>query len=338
MPPVSRRCAADVLPGHRRLRADSDQLWPRLAPVEGRLTSGCRRYAPGVAGLAGGTQAGDRVAFVGCRWRPGGSRFTMPVMGGDRADVGMVVALLGPVEVGLAGGAMTPVAQPRLRVLLGLLGAAGGRLVTAEALVYGVWGEEWSPGREKNLHALVYQLRRRLAAWEPERGGGRLVRAGPGYRLALGPGELDVAVFSELAGRGREAARAGDAAGARELFGQALGLWRGAALADAAPLCPRLAGEAARLEELRLAVTEERIGSDLALGLERRGGRGAGRAGGRVPAAGAAGRPAYDRAVPVRAARGGAGGLRRCTAGAGRGAGPGSGPGAGRAAGPGAGR
>ena len=49
----------------------------------------------------------------------------MPVMGGDRADVGMVVALLGPVEVGLAGGAMTPVAQPRLRVLLGLLGAAG---------------------------------------------------------------------------------------------------------------------------------------------------------------------------------------------------------------------
>ena len=63
-------------------------------------------------------------------------------------------------------------------------------------------GGEWSPGREKNLHALVYQLRRRLTAWEPERGGGRLVRAGAGYRLALGPGELDVAVFSELARRG----------------------------------------------------------------------------------------------------------------------------------------
>ena len=75
-----------------------------------------------------------------------------------------------------------------------------------------------------------------------------------------------MAVFRDLAGRGREAARAGDAAGARDLFGQALGLWRGAALADAAPLCPRLAGEAARLEEARLAVTEERIGCDLALG------------------------------------------------------------------------
>src|SRR5271157_3452268 len=157
-------------------------------------------------------------------------------MGGDRADADLVVALLGSVEIGPAGGVMTPVAQPRLRVLLGLLGVAWGRVVTAEALVDGLWGEEWSPGRERNLHSLVYQLRRRLAALEPPKGGARLARAGAGYRLALGPGELDVAV------------------------------WRGAALADAAPLCPRLAGEAARLEETRLAVTEERIGCDLALG------------------------------------------------------------------------
>src|SRR5271166_5066929 len=187
-------------------------------------------------------------------------------MGGDRTDAGLVVVLLGPVEIGPAGGVMTPVAQPRLRVLLGLLGVAGGRVVTAEALVDGLWGEEWSPGRERNLHSLVYQLRRRLAALEPPKGGARLARAGAGYRLALGPGELDVAVFGDLAGRGREAARAGDPAAARELFGQALGLWRGAALADAAPLCPRLAGEAAQLEEARLAVVEERVGCDLALG------------------------------------------------------------------------
>ena len=189
----------------------------------------------------------------------------MPVMGGDRPGAGLAVALLGPVEIAPAGGVLTPVAQPRLRVLLGLLGVAQGRMVTGEALVDGVWGEEWSPEREKNLHALVYQLRRRLAALEPE-GAARLARAGAGYRLVLGPGELDVTVFGDLAGRGREAARAGDQAAARELFGQALGVWRGAALADAAPLCGRLAGEAARLEEARLAVTEERVGCDLALG------------------------------------------------------------------------
>ena len=177
-----------------------------------------------------------------------------------------MVGLLGPVEIGPAAGVMAPVAQPRLRVLLGLLGVAAGRVVSTEALVDGVWGEEWSPARERNLHALVYQMRQRLAALEPEKGRTRLVRVGAGYRLALSPGELDVAVFGDLAGRGREAARAGDAAVARELFGQALGLWRGSALADAADLCARLAGEAARLEEARLTVVEERIGCDLALG------------------------------------------------------------------------
>ena len=51
---------------------------------------------------------------------------------------------------------------------------------------------------------------------------------------------LDVVVFRELAGRAREAARAGDAAGARELFGQALGLWRGTALADGIGTTPPL--------------------------------------------------------------------------------------------------
>jgi DNA-binding SARP family transcriptional activator len=133
----------------------------------------------------------------------------MPVMGGDRPDAGLALALLGPVEIGSAGGVMTPVAQPRLRVLLGLLGVAGGRMVTAEALVDGLWGEEWSPARERNLHVLVYQLRRRLAALEPVQGGARLARAGAGYRLVLDPGELDRDVFRDLAERGREAARKG---------------------------------------------------------------------------------------------------------------------------------
>src|SRR6516165_7413512 len=72
----------------------------------------------------------------------------MPVMGGEPAGGGVLVALLGPVEIGPAGGVMAGVPQPRLRVLLGLLGAAAGRVVSSEALVDGVWGEEWSPGQE----------------------------------------------------------------------------------------------------------------------------------------------------------------------------------------------
>lgn len=53
-------------------------------------------------------------------------------------------------------------------------------------------------------------LRRRLDGLEPGRGGARLVRAGGGYRLVLGADELDMAVFGDLVGRGRAAARAGD--------------------------------------------------------------------------------------------------------------------------------
>ena len=83
---------------------------------------------------------------------------------------------------------MTPVAQPRLRVLLGLLGVAGGRMVTAEALVDGLWGEEWSPTRERNLHALVYQLRRRLAGLEPGRAGRGWPGPGPGTGWPWGRG------------------------------------------------------------------------------------------------------------------------------------------------------
>ena len=71
-------------------------------------------------------------------------------MGADRSGADVVVALLGPVELGLADGAMAGVSQPQLRVLLGLLGVAAGRVVSAEALVDGLWGEQWSPGRERN--------------------------------------------------------------------------------------------------------------------------------------------------------------------------------------------
>ena len=112
----------------------------------------------------------------------------MPGMGRDAVDARVMVGLLGPVEIGLSGGPAAPVAQPRLRVLLGLLAVAGGRLVGTEALVDGLWGEEWSPGREKNLHSLVYQLRRRLAALEPGAGPGRGAGDPGGGRIPAGAG------------------------------------------------------------------------------------------------------------------------------------------------------
>ena len=84
--------------------------------------------------------------------------------------------------------------------------------------------------------------------------------------LGLDPDMVDAVRFEQLAGTGQAMLSAGEAAAAAGRFRQALGLWRGRALADVCEVEP-LAREAARLEELRLAATEGRIEADIALGL-----------------------------------------------------------------------
>jgi predicted ATPase/DNA-binding SARP family transcriptional activator len=184
----------------------------------------------------------------------------------ERTAAGLSVGLLGPAVIIGERGVLKPVGQQMLRVLVGLLGVADGRAVSGHALIDGLWGEEWSPGREKNLHSRIWALRRLLEEAEPGRGASRLARSGEGYLLELDPGCLDIAQFRTLSGQGREAARAGGTANAAALFRAALSLWRGAALCDAVPFCPPLAGEAAILEEDRASVIEDRLDCDLALG------------------------------------------------------------------------
>lgn len=174
------------------------------------------------------------------------------------------MCLLGPVEVHGAGpAAMT---QPRLRALVGVLALSANKVVPDRALVEAIWSEEVSRQRLADLRVLVYQLRRRLGDVEPGRTASRVTTAPPGYRLALAADELDVSRFELLALRGRKSASDGDHAAASCLFRQALGLWRGPPLADVAAGSV-LAGEAARLDELRLAALECRFASELALGL-----------------------------------------------------------------------
>ena len=176
------------------------------------------------------------------------------------------MGLLGPVEVRAADGRLAGIAQPMLRALVAMLAIAPGRVVPDEALVDGLWGEEWSRERERNLHSHVSAMRRLLAAAEPERGTSRLVRSGGGYRLDMSGTEVDAGLFRSLAARGRVAARDGDMTAAAAAFADALALWRGPALADVTGICPRLTGDAASLEDLRAAVLEERVACDLLLG------------------------------------------------------------------------
>ena len=92
-----------------------------------------------------------------------------------------------------------------------------------------------------------------------------LAARGGGYVLSVGPDAVDAVRFEQLAGAGQAALSRGEAAAASERFREALGLWRGPALAGVGEVEP-LAREAARLEELRLAAVEGRIEADIELG------------------------------------------------------------------------
>ncbi|GAA1803788.1 BTAD domain-containing putative transcriptional regulator [Actinomadura chokoriensis] len=168
----------------------------------------------------------------------------------------MRIGILGPLEVRAAdGGTPVAVGGARLRALLTLLALDPGALIPAEWIIDALW-EDGVPGGAPNaLQSLVRRLR---AAIGPE-----LVETRPGgYRLAVPPRDVDAHDFEA---RVRDARRAASPADRSAGLASALALWRGPALADASGL--RFAdAPAARLDALRRAALEERLGADLALG------------------------------------------------------------------------
>jgi predicted ATPase/DNA-binding SARP family transcriptional activator len=169
------------------------------------------------------------------------------------------VRLLGPVQV-VRSGCEIALGGPRPRAVLALLVLETGRVAPAGRLAEEVWRGSPPAGAAKTLRSYVSRLRALLS---PD---AALAARGGGYVLGLDPVLVDAVRFEQLAGAGQAALSGGEAAAAAGRFRQALGLWRGAALADVC-VVERLAREAARLEELRLAAVEGRIEADIALGL-----------------------------------------------------------------------
>jgi DNA-binding SARP family transcriptional activator len=163
--------------------------------------------------------------------------------------------VLGPVEARLDGGAL-PLGGPKQRVLLALLLLNANEVVSRDRLVDSLWGERAPESAQRSLGTYVSRLRTLLGA-------DRIERRPPGYLLHVEPGELDLERFEALLEQGRAAA--GDPATAHGHLRDALGLWRGPALADLATE-PALGVEAQRLEERRLLALEARIDAELALG------------------------------------------------------------------------
>ena len=165
--------------------------------------------------------------------------------------------LLGPLEVVVDG---TPAAfgGQKQRALLATLLLEPNRIVSGDRLIDAVWGEIPPETARNTVQVHVSQLRKRLPA-------GALETVSPGYRLVVDPATIDLFEFVRLCDEGRSALASGDAAAAAETLRAALGLWRGAALADLASV-PFARTEILRLEELRAAACEDRIDADLALG------------------------------------------------------------------------
>jgi predicted ATPase/DNA-binding SARP family transcriptional activator len=180
-----------------------------------------------------------------------------PTQEGVVATARAQFSLLGPLSISSDGVPLALGGQKR-RALLAVLLLEANRVVSSDRLIDALWGEDPPETARNTIQVYISQLRKLL----PE---GALETAPPGYRLVVDPETVDLTQFLRLNDEGRAALAARDAATASDLLRAALGLWRGAALADLA-WEPFAHAESVRLEELRLSALEERIEADLALG------------------------------------------------------------------------
>ena len=160
----------------------------------------------------------------------------------------MDLQLLGPVEATIHGRPI-PLGATKQRALLAMLALRANSTVSVELLVDGLWGEDPPATAPKMVQLYVSQLRRLL-----DGNGAEIVTHGRGYELRLDAERVDAVRFERLVEQ--EQAR------------EALGLWRGDALANVSGE-PFAAGEIRRLEELRLHATELAIDAGLAAGRHR---------------------------------------------------------------------
>ncbi|MFI6445919.1 BTAD domain-containing putative transcriptional regulator [Kitasatospora sp. NPDC050543] len=132
--------------------------------------------------------------------------------------------LLGSIEA-WSGDQPIDVGPVRQRCVLGVLLVDANRAVSVDQLIDRVWGDHPPQRAQVSLYSYLSRLRRALAG--PSDGVGGIERRSGGYVLDVDPSAVDLHRFRRLVTR----ARAVDDRQAAALLEQALGLWRGEALA-----------------------------------------------------------------------------------------------------------
>ncbi|PYQ66629.1 MAG: hypothetical protein DMF54_07175 [Acidobacteria bacterium] len=151
----------------------------------------------------------------------------------------------------------------RARSLLALLILHAGEPVAAERIIDELWGEDPPRTAGTVVQGLISRLRRLLEPGRAKGGPSAILKtAGTGYCLAIAPESIDANRFKGLLDR----ARAATPKERSEILADALGMWRGPALADFTyePFAQRAI---AALEELRTQAFEERVEAELSLRL-----------------------------------------------------------------------
>jgi len=161
--------------------------------------------------------------------------------------------ILGPLGVD-ANGSPLPLGGQKQRAVLALLLLHAGETVSSDRLIDALWGEQPPRTALTSLQNFVSQLRKLL-------GSELIATSSLGYMLRVEPGSLDADRFRWLVAEASEAGPEQRAGRLRE----ALELWRGPPLQDFT-FDPFAQAEIARLEDLRLAALEDRIGAELELG------------------------------------------------------------------------
>jgi DNA-binding SARP family transcriptional activator len=148
------------------------------------------------------------------------------------------------------------------RLLLAMLLCRCNNMVLVEELIDTLWWDAPPRTAHKNIQVYVSHLRKLLTA---DGQTGRLLYRPSGYQLVLTSAEVDALRFEDLARAGRLALRRDDPRASADFMRQALGLWRGPALADL-QVSPALREETARLDDRRLSVYEDWFEAELLLG------------------------------------------------------------------------
>jgi predicted ATPase/DNA-binding SARP family transcriptional activator len=163
--------------------------------------------------------------------------------------------VLGGIEL-MRGGASVPIGGPKPRLVLAVLVAYRGSVVSTERLCQELWGDDAPEDPPAVLQSHLSRLRRLL---RPE---AEIVARPPGYVLDVDGEAVDAGRFEQLCARAHATE---DPKVAVDRLQAALDCWRGAAFDEFADL-DWARGESVRLDELRANAHEDLLQARLDLG------------------------------------------------------------------------